>query len=566
MKFKALAVYLQKLENTSSRIEMTEILAEVFSKVNASEIDKTVNLLLGQLAPAYKAIVFNMADNMMVAAIAVAFDKTEGEVEKKYRTEGDLGNVAAAFSNKKDSSLTIRQVYKKLMEIAKLEGEGSQDEKIKHTAALLKAADCLSVRYLARIPVGKLRLGFSDKTIIDALSWMIVGDKSESKKINKVYEYHPDVGALARGVKNCGLEKGLSNFKLEIGTPVLPMLASRLKSPVEMIEKMGQVSVEPKFDGLRVQIHYQKGKPILAFTRNLNEISHMFPELEGLQKQIRAKSVMLDCEAIGVDPKTKKMVDFQTTMQRRRKHGISESKKQIPLQFQVFDLIFIDGQSLMGKNYLSRRKKLEQVLQSNKTFRVDEKIITNDPEVIRSKHRQFLSLGLEGVMVKKTDAQYVPGRTGWRWVKMKEVEGAQGKLSDTVDAVILGFSRGKGKRVGFGVGQFLAGVKKGSRFVSITKVGTGMTDEQFKSLAERLRKIRSDKKPKQYDIHSDLKPEFWVEPEVVVELAADEITKSPKHTAGFALRFPRLVKFRDDKGPAQATTFREIKKLYDLQG
>ena len=543
---------------------MTKILANLFSKMDLLESDKTVNLLLGRLAPSYKSVVFNMADNMMIAAIAHAFEKSEKEVKQKYREEGDLGNVAETFSVS-SGRLDIIQIYKQLLVTANLEGEGSQDEKVNKMAEILKSVDSLSARYLVRIPVGKLRLGFSDKTMIDALSWMIAGDKSLSGRIKKVYEYHPDVGALVREVKKHGLEKGLSKFKLEIGTPVLPMLAARLKSPSEMISKMGEVSVEPKFDGLRVLIHFQKNTSPLAFTRNLNEVSHMFPELESLEKYLKADSAMLDCEAVGLDPKTAKMVDFQTTMQRRRKHDISKSQKKVPLRFQIFDLVYLNNKSLINDGYLSRREKLEQIFKKNQTFWVDEKTITKDPEVIKKKHQQYLDKNLEGVIVKKVNAKYVPGRTGWRWVKMKEVEEAAGKLSDTVDAVILGFSRGRGKRASFGVGQFLAGIKKADKYVSITKVGTGLTDRKFKELAKRLEKIKSEKKPREYDVHSDLEPEYWVEPKQVVELAADEITKSPKHSAGLALRFPRLVKFRDDKDPSQATTLKEIEALHSLQ-
>jgi len=212
------------------------------------------------------------------------------------------------------------------------------------------------------------------------------------------------------------------------------------------------------------------------------------------------------------------------------------------------------------------------LIRKNSLLVVDDYLVTDDPKVIRTRHKELLKEGLEGVIVKKLDGKYVPGRTGWRWVKMKEVEEAQGKLADTVDAVVMGYTRGRGKRASFGVGQFLAGIvdnennlPAGRQVKTITKVGTGLTDEQFKELNKRLIKLQTKSKPEEYDVHKDLEPDFWVKPSLVVELAADEITKSPKHTAELALRFPRLIKFRDDKSPKEATTKKELVNLFKLQ-
>ena len=565
MKVKKLSEYFEKLENTSSRLAITDILAELIKETSTQEVDKVVYLSLGYLAPSYEGLVFNLAEKMVVKAVSVAFEKDEGEVKDIYKLNGDLGVVAEQFSSKKDSDISVGELYKELVDIAKDEGEGSQERKIKALADLLKKLDKKSVRFVTRMPIGNLRLGFSDKTVIDALSVAVLGDKSAKKQIEKAYEVLPDVGKLAASVKKDGVEKATKNVKPEVGVPVLPALAQRLKSPVEMIEKMKEVSVEPKFDGLRVLIHYEKGKPTKAFTRNLNDISEMFPELQEIGKYTSAKKLMLDSEAVGLDPKTKKMVDFQRTMQRRRKHDIESSSKDIPLRFQLFDVLLVDNKSLMSDEYLERRSVLEELFKKNMTFVVEEKIITTEPEVIRKKHQDLLDEGLEGVIVKRVDSKYVAGRTGWRWVKMKEVEEAHGKLSDTVDAVIMGYTQGKGKRAEFGIGQFLAGIRNGEKIETITKVGTGLTDEQFKELSKRLKKIVVENRPKNYEVIKDLEPDYWVKQEVVVELAADEITKSPRHSSGYALRFPRLIKFRDDKDVEQATSLGEIKKLYKLQ-
>jgi DNA ligase-1 len=394
---------------------------------------------------------------------------------------------------------------------------------------------------------------------------METGDKSKSKTLEAAYQVLPDVGKLAYEVRKSGVEKASKNITPKIGIPVMPMLPQRLKIPEEMIKKMGKVAVEPKFDGLRVQIHFQKGQPVKSFTRNLNEISEMFPELNSIGKYLKVKNTILDSEAVGLDAETMKMVDFQTTMNRRRKHDIAKSAKKTPLTFQIFDVLLVNGKSMMGKDYGKRRKLLKKIIRPNRNFVVDEFLLTSNPGEIRTKHHELLKQGLEGAIIKKVESGYAPGRTGWRWVKMKEVEEASGKLADTIDAVVMGYSSGRGKRASFGIGQFLAGVRRADRLVTITKVGTGLTDEQFSQLYKRLRSIKVGNKPKEYEVHKDLEPDFWVISEVVVELAADEITRSPKHTAGYALRFPRLVKFRGDKSANQATTLGEVKKLYKLQ-
>jgi DNA ligase-1 len=333
-----------------------------------------------------------------------------------------------------------------------------------------------------------------------------------------------------------------------------------------MIKKMGEVSVEPKFDGLRIFIHYRKPNFVKIFTRNMNTIdTGTFPELANIGKYIKADEAILDTEAIGIDEKREMFLDFQKTMQRRRKHDVAKTAGDVPLQFQVFDILLADGKSFIQDPYIKRREALEKVVINGGPLRVDENTITKDAEVIKKMHQKYLKMGLEGVVVKRANGAYVSGRTGWNWVKMKEVEGQNGRLSDTVDCVVMGYTTGKGKRVGFGVGQFLAGIRDGDNYKTVTKVGTGLTDEQFRELNTRLKKLDVKEKPKEYEVNKDLFPDYWVIPSVVVELAADEITKSPKHTAGLALRFPRLINFRDDKKAVEATSKSELTTLFEMQ-
>lgn len=566
MKFVQLAVYLEELEKTSSRIEITKILSDIFNKSDAAEIDKIVYLLLGRLAPSYRGIVFNLADKLVLQSVSQAYGYDLEKSKKLYKQKGDLGIVAQELAgNTRDGSLSVNDVYEKMLAVARDQGEGSVEKKVSGLAEILKRMDAKSAKYITRIPLGKLRLGFSDLTVLDALSWMEIGDKSKKTALTRAYEVLPDIGLLAKLVKQKGIDQATKTVKPMLGVPVMPMLAQRIKSVSEMIEKMGEVTVEPKYDGLRVLIHFKRGKQIKAFTRNLNDISPMFPELDTLKDATSADELILDTEAVGIDEETKKLADFQTTMQRRRKHEIADTATKIPLVFNVFDIVYRNGESLMQEEYLKRRELLAKTLKETSKFRITPFAVTDNPDIVREHYTKYIKQGLEGIIVKKSTAPYVPGRTGYRWVKMKQSEKASGKLSDTVDCVIMGYTGGQGKRVSFGLGQFLAGVRDGDSFKTVTKVGTGLTDEQFKELKIRLEPLIAKEQPKEYDVSKALVPDFWVKPEVIVELAADDLTVSPNHTAGYALRFPRLVKFRDDKSPEQATTVKEVKKLYKLQ-
>lgn len=565
MKFSELSSYLEKLESTASRIEITKILSDLFKKSDSNEIDKIVYLTLGELAPSYRGIILNLAEKMMFRVLAHAYSKDESFVKNLFKKLGDIGKVANELnSGNQKSDITVTQVWQKLVDVAHVGGEGSQDKKIILMSDLLSKLDPLSARFVARIPVGKLRLGFSDKTILDALSWMEKGDKSVKSDLEKAYQVLPDPGLLAQKVKKQGTKKAAKEVKPVIGIPVLPMLCQRLKKPSEMIEKMGQVSVEPKLDGLRLLIHISPSF-IKAFTRNLNETSWMFPELQKARQFIRGREIILDCEAVGLDEETKKTADFQTTMTRRRKYEIENVSKKIGIDFFVFDILLKDGQSLMDQPYTKRREILEKTLKQGKVFKLVEYELTQDPQRINELYKKRISEGYEGIIVKKANSYYVPGRTGWNWVKMKQEETASGKLSDTLDCIVMGYTQGKGKRATFGVGQFLVGIKDNDSIKTITKVGTGITDVQFRELKTRLEKLKVKDKPRQYLVHKNYTPDFWVEPSLVVEIAADEITKSPTHTAGLALRFPRLVRFRDDKSVNEATTLEELKNLLKLQ-
>lgn len=569
MTFTHFATVCHRIEETSSRLAMTELVADLLQQSTLEEIGKICYLLQGRVVPLYEAREFGIADKFMIRAIALAYSIELSEVEKSYRAQGDLGIAACEFAPNNTSPLTLLEVYEKLYELTTINGEGAQEQKIFALAELLKTLDPMSVRLAVRIPLGKLRLGFSDMTILDALSWMLTGDKSERELLEAAYNVRPDIGYIAMTVKEKGMD-GLRSITSVVGVPIFSCLCQRLPTAAEMVEKMGTVSVEPKYDGVRVQIHYKKlpsGKmEIKTFSRNLEETTDMFPELMAIEQYISADTVILDAEAVGVHPVTGEILPFQETTTRKRKHAIAQAAIDVPLQFFVFDIIYLNGNSLLTVPLSQRREKLQEILKKNKVMILSPHIVTSNPEEILAYHKEQRSKGLEGIVVKKWDSPYEPGRRRFTWVKLKETEGKTGKLADTIDAVVMGYYYGEGKRNSFGIGAFLVGIRSGETILTTSKIGTGVVDEQWKELKEKFEQYIVTDKPKEYRVvDKTLIPHVWISPAIVVEIAGDDLTRSKTHTAGYAVRFPRLIKVREDKSADTITTLQEITDLFNNQ-
>ena len=579
MRFKEFAEHLEKLEKISSRLEITDEVVRLLTKLSTEEVAGAIYILMGRLEPTYTGLEFNLGWKMLLRSIGELSGEEKEKVLAEFKKRGDVGEVmmdlpVKVFSDKK---LSVKEVYERLVLIAKYAGGGSQEKKVAELAKLLSELDQLSAKFVARIVLGRLRLGFSDKTILDALSVAERGDKSARKKLDEAYQIRPDAGHLAAAVLAKGLDKALARLEVEVGVPVMPALCQRLNHAAEIIEKMGEVAAEQKFDGTRVQIHFKRkgfgdGATVKTYTRNLEENSQMFPELSRLGEWVKGDEAVFDSEAVGIDIKTGQILPFQVTITRKRKHGVSETAKAIPLRFYLFDILAFDGRTLLAEPYFERRKVLAEAIKENKTVVVDETHRTSDPVELHKWHEEYLAEGFEGAVIKKWDGPYLPGRQGWNWVKIKEKEGSTGKLADTLDLVVMGYYRGRGKRTVFGLGAFLVGVRKDDppsrkategqgKVVTIAKIGTGLSDDQFRDLKKRLDGLVVAEMPKEYEVDKALVADVWVEPKVVVEIAADEITKSPVHSAGVALRFPRLVKFRDDKDLAGVTTLAEVEEI-----
>ena len=593
MKFEEFADYLDKLEATSSRLSLIDILSELLKKTPATEIEKIVYLIQGRIAPFFAPIEIGMAEKSVAASIAIAYGGSKEDATRLFNKLGDMGKVAFELAaGSKGSEITVSEVFEILTQIAGTSGAGTVEKRQNLLSSLLSKLDPISAKHLVRVPLGNTRLGIGDPTILDALATAKLGDKSNRKLLEGAYNRTSDLGLIAKTLWDKGLP-GVERLEVRVGSPIRSELCERLPNAEKVIEKMsfdspstgsGQgaqdkvgVDVQLKYDGFRVQIH-KDGEKVRMFSRNLEEMTHMFPELiKATLSQVEAKTVILDTEALAYNPASEEFLPFQETTKRRRKHGIDEAALKLPLKAFVFDILYKDGKQLLDEPLTVRMKILDEVIKDDGVLIRTKNQTVKDPKTLTLLLEDAISKGLEGLVVKKLQSSYEAGGRNFNWVKLKRH--SDGELSDTIDCVILGYISGRGKRTAFGAGALLVGVydKSKDEFVSISRIGTGLTDEEWREIHKRADKIRVDHKPAR--VNSLIVPSVWIEPKIVIEVLADEITRSPLHTAGastssasgektpgFALRFPRLVSFRDsDKRAEDATEVSEIRRLYEIQ-
>ncbi len=586
---------------------MIDILSELFKHTKTEEIDKVMYMLQGRVAPFFEPVEIGIADKTAASALAEAFSSDKESVLKEYSRKGDLGIVAQELSDKQkviSKKLTVEEVFNILTQIAKTSGEGTVEKRINLYKNLVEKMDSVSVKHFVRIVLGKTRLGIGDPTILDSLALAILGDRTKRKLLEKAYNETSDLGLIGKTLLEKGL-KGVGKLTVTVGRPIRSELCERLPNPEKVFEKMTMKESESqsgkeskyvrgvhatmKYDGFRVQIHKNDEK-IEMFSRNLEDMTHMFPELiTGTLKQIKAKTVILDTEALAYMPESEEFLPFQETTKRRRKHNIEEVAKTLPLKAFVFDILYIDGKSLIDMPLTQRMEVLKKSLRYDSgqvgydTLIPATGSILREPQELQVMLDDAISKGLEGVVVKRVDSVYEAGGRNFNWVKLKRH--SSGELNDTIDCVILGYIYGKGKRTAFGAGALLVGIydKEKDEFVSVSRIGTGLTDEEWRSIKEKSKGLELTHKPAR--VNSFITPSVWVKPEIVIEVLADEITRSPLHTAGmqesesqsdreskkskvgYALRFPRLVSFRDkDKKAEDATTVNELVKMFEQQG
>ncbi len=486
MKFGELAKELEKLEKTGSRIEMTKILAGLFGRASPADARLIAYLSQGRLGPAYNSPDMGVADKMMVKALG----EKAGELFKQL---GDLGRVAQELG-KGEGSLSIVEVHQKLMEMAQAGGGGSQERKQQLIRDLLAGLDPVSAKYAVKIVLGKLRTGFSDMTVLDSLSWMITGDKKLRQEIEKMYNVRADLGEIAEELVK---HKKPREIAPQIGTPILMARAERAKDVEEIWERNGKCAVEYKLDGLRIQAHV-KGKNVTLFSRGLENVTAMYPDVaEGLASQLKKESIV-EGEMIGLG-ENGRFLPFQETVQRKRKYDISEMAKKIPLKIFLFDVLVVGGRNVMQEGNGERWKLLEGLVEKGETVKLIDRKIAKSAKEIEEAYRKALGDGTEGIVAKKLDGVYQAGARDFNWIKYKKSY-HESALADTLDVVVMGYDAGQGKRSGFGIGDFLVGVydAKEDRYLTVAKIGTGLTDEDWRKMKKLIDELKVGKKPENY--------------------------------------------------------------------
>ena len=589
-----------ELDATRSRIRMMELLAELFTQTRPEEMDKLIYLLQGRVAPLYAPIEFGVGERLTAEAVARGVGAAVEDVRRRFGEIGDYGAVAEERIERERGALTVVEVFERLTEIALTEGEGSVDRKVSLLADLVRHVGKQEVRYLLRIPLGRLRLGVGDPTVMDALSYARTGSKEHRAPIERAYSICADLARVAKVYWRSGVD-GLREIHIAVGTPVIPAASERVKSMEDLVVRLGRCAVEPKYDGIRCQVHFD-GENVTMYSRRLENFSGMFPDVvAAVRAQAAGRMFIADSEALAYDVETGAFLPFQMTTQRRRKHNVDEMAEKLPLRLILFDLLYLDGVDLTRQPYTERRQKMLGFLREGPVLQVTENIETDSVAAIDAFFADKVEHGLEGVMAKKLESLYQAGRRSYDWIKMKR--SYQGELSDTVDCVVLGYWYGKGARSKLGIGSLLLGVYDRERdlFVTISRLGTGFSEEEWERMRELLDKEKAAEKPAR--VEAEIEPDVWCNPTHVVEIQADEITRSPTHTCGrgretsspgetpgpaetasreerpchserseesddlgYALRFPRVVGFvREDRGPEDATSVREVVGLYNAQ-
>jgi DNA ligase-1 len=590
VRFARLVEFFEQLEATSSRLTMVALLADLFREADAGEVDKIVYLGQGRLRPSFEPLEFGVGEALVRGALAAAAGLDAAEVRRRYAEAGDYGTVASALlAARPPSTLAVSEVYHALYDIATASGKGAMGQKTRGITTLLERLGPLEAKYLARILLERLRLGIGDPTVMDALSYSRAGSKADRPALERAYNVCSDLGQVAVAYVRGGREAA-GDIGVEAGKPVRPALCERVTGPEALIARLGRCAVEPKVDGFRCQVHTFDGE-VHAYSRNLEDMSAMFPEIvEAIRVQGRGRSLILEGEAAGYDPATLDFVPFQVTVSRKRKHDIEAVRQSLPLKLLAFDLLYLDGTDLTPLPYVERRRHLVELLGAPidlsapgaaGTGPVIQPIEVREAESA-AEVEAYLALvverGQEGIVAKRLDSAYQAGARNFNWIKLKR--GYQGELKDTVDCVVVGYWYGRGHRAKLGIGTVLTAVYDPARdvFTTVTRMATGFSEQEWVRLRELLDAVREDHRPAR--VESLYVPDVWCTPTYVIELQADEITRSPLHTTGrtpggggggaelgYALRFPRAVGFvRADRKPEDATTTAEIVSLYQKQG
>ena len=578
MKFSIISDAFQQMEATTKRLELTDILVKLIQEIPEDVIAKAIYLIQGKLRPNFEGVELGIAEKLVMRAMSKSSGIPLKKIEDDYNKGGDLGQTAENILQQKIQTtfasevITLEKVYDTLFKISKLEGKGSQEMKMKYVSSMLNDATPQESKFILKILLGTLRLGIAENTVMDALAIAFTGKKENREIIENAYNVSSDLGKVAEVISTGGVEE-IEKFQIKLFSPIRPMLADRIKSGEETVEKFQEkFAAEYKLDGERAQIHKQKDK-IEIFSRSLEIITSYYPDIvEKISKLIISEDVILEAEVVAMNSNSGDFLPFQELMHRRRKYEIEEAVTKYPITVNFFDVLFSEGKNCMDMRYEERRELLEKIIKQDDFARLIPMSIIESKEQVLEVLENSINSGCEGLMLKHLDSTYRAGIRGSNWLKLKREY--QNELGDSLDLVVVGAFFGKGRRTGK-YGTLLLSTYNDDEdvFPSICKVGTGFTDESLDQLYQILSpKVTLKKNPR---IVSEMEADVWFEPELVIEIVASEITQSPIHKTaldkikegtGLALRFPKFTgKIRTEKNSEDASTDEEVIALYKVQ-
>ncbi|HLG23583.1 MAG TPA: ATP-dependent DNA ligase [Candidatus Nanoarchaeia archaeon] len=583
MEYSKLVDVYENLNKTTKRLEKTYIISEFFRKVSVDEIEQVILLLEGNVFPNYDSRKVGVAARLILKSLSVATGNPLEKIEEEWKKQGDLGLVSEVLASKKkqatlfSSSLTIKKVFDNIRKLAELEGEGTVDRKVQLIAELLTSAKPVEAKYIVKTILEEMRIGVGEGVLRDAIVWSFFEDKIKITYVQKendievedrenynkyldavqrAFDVTNEFAVVAKAAKSQGL-KGLEKIEMSVGIPIQVMKALKAETIEEAFESVGTpAAIEFKYDGFRIQAHKDEKGKIMLFTRRLEDVTLQFPDVaEVVRKNVKAKSFILDCEAVGFNKKTGVYLPFQNISQRiKRKYDIERMAEDFPVELNVFDIIFYDGKSQIDTEFEKRRKILEKIVtQTPKKIVLAKSKIVTDKKDVEKFFKQSVSVGNEGLMFKKLNAPYKPGARVGYMVKFKSI-------METLDLVIVGAEWGEGKRSAWLSSYVIACIDDDGNFLEVGRASTGLKEKSeeglsFDDMTKMLKPL----------IISDKGKEVKVKPQIVIEVGYEEIQKSPTYASGFALRFPRVEKLRDDKSAKEASTLDYVGKLYNGQ-
>lgn len=560
MDYSSLADTYDELERVPSKLKKTDILAELFEKIPNDQLPKVVLLCQGIVYPKYHMMELGIAVQMVIKAISKATGYSAEQVEEKFKKTGDLGlTVEECVKSKKQSTLlkkrlTVNFVFDNLRKIATITGKGSQEKKLSLISELIVSAQPKEARYIIRTLLEELRIGAAEGIIRDSIVKAFLSNE-DKKKAAEAVEYAwnilTDFGEVAEIAKENGIE-GLKRVKIQLGRPIQVMLGEKVENIKIVLDEFDEVAIEKKYDGARIQIQKQ-GNKFWLFTRREEDVTKQFPDLVELcKKSIKVNDCIIEGELLAINTKTNSPLPFQVLSQRiHRKYEIDRMVREIPVQMNIFDVVFLEGKMLFDKTFKERREILERIVKIiPKRFQLAEQIVTGDLKTAEKFYKKALEDKQEGVMIKVLGSSYVFGRHVGTMYKVKPI-------METLDLIIIGATWGEGARTNW-LTSYVLGCRDPDtgNLLECGMMSTGLTEEEYDEMTKRLKPLIISEKGKS----------IKVKPKVIIEVGYEEIQKSTNYDSGFALRFPRFQRIRPEKGVEEADTIERVRELFTSQG